>query len=69
MPPLVTINLPSIKENGKKDFEIDQTKPLRTIVEECWVYQICRSNVGFAKPNGGQKLRQLARKRKTIKET
>jgi hypothetical protein len=35
MPPLVTINLPSIKENGKKDFEIDQTKPLRTIVEEC----------------------------------
>ncbi len=24
-------------------------------------------NVGFAKPNGGQKLRQLARKQKTIK--
>jgi hypothetical protein len=24
-------------------------------------------NAGFAKPNGGQKLRQLARKQKTIK--
>jgi hypothetical protein len=33
--PLFTINLPSIKENGKKDFEIDQCKPLRTVVEEC----------------------------------
>jgi hypothetical protein len=33
--PLFTINLPNIKENGKKDFEIDQTKPLLTIVEEC----------------------------------
>jgi hypothetical protein len=33
--PLFTINLPSIKENGKKKFEIDQTKPLQTIVEEC----------------------------------
>jgi hypothetical protein len=33
--PLFTINLPSIKENGKKGSEIDQTKPLQTIVEEC----------------------------------
>jgi hypothetical protein len=59
---LFTINLPSTKENEILKKKIDQTNHYMPLLKNVESIKFVDQNVGFAKPNGGQKLRQLARK-------